>query len=143
MENISIRHLGDLKLMYVQASSFPDGIQDAWDKLEKTLDTMKGRKFYGTSHYENGKMIYRACVIPVDDAEVLKLGLKTFTVPPGEYAAAKLMNWSSQIQKIREIFTELNNNYSANPDLPNIEFYKSSKELILMLPILDTPQTKS
>lgn len=139
MNEISIRQLDSLKLMYVQAATFPDGIQDAWDKLEKTLATMKGRKFYGTSHYENGKMIYRACVIPVDDAEALKLGLKTFSIPPGKYAAAKLMDWSSQIPKIKEIFTELNNNYTANPDLPNIEFYKSSEEVILMLPILDTP----
>jgi hypothetical protein len=136
MTQVSITKRDDLKLMYVQASSFPDGIKEAWDKLESPLASLRGRKFYGVTRLVDGVMEYRACVIPLDDSEPLRLGFATFTVPSGYYATKKLVNWASQTHLIKIIFEELRSQHSLDPNRPHIEFYRSQKEVVLMAPII-------
>lgn len=136
MTQISITKIDDLKLMYVQAPSFPDGIKEAWDKLESPLASLKGRKFYGTARLVDGVMEYRACVIPLDDSEPLRLGFATFTVTSGYYATKKLINWTSQTHLIKTIFEELDSQHALDPNRPHIEFYRSQKEVVLMAPII-------
>lgn len=136
MEDISIKKLGELKLMYVEAESFPDGIKDSWDKLGKLLGTMEGREFYGISKCLGTTIMYRACVIPIDDDEPKRLGLESMIIPSSNYATKKLMNWSSQIPMFGTIFNELYSKHSANNDLYAIEYYKSPDEVILMVPLL-------
>jgi len=136
MEDISIKKLDELKLMYIEAETFPDGIKDSWDKLEKALDTIKERKFYGISKCIGKNIIYRACVIPIDDNEPKRLGLETLTIPSNSYATKKLMNWSSQIPMFGTIFDELFSKHNTNKDLYALEYYKSADEAILMVPLL-------
>ena len=136
MEDISIIKLDELKLMYVEAETFPEGIKDSWDKLEKALGTTKGRKFYGISKCIGSKIIYRACVIPIDDNEPDQLGLETLTIPSSRYASKKLLNWSSQIQMFGTIFDELFSKHSTNGELYALEDYKSPDEVILMVPLI-------
>lgn len=137
MSDIYLKKLDELKLIYLKAESFPEGITAVWDKLDKTLPSLKGRKFYGAAKMIGGKMEYRACVVPLDENEHKALGMDAFTIPPGTYAAKKLPDWQSHIPEIRNIFAELNSKFEANTELYNLEFYKSSSELIVMLPILD------
>lgn len=142
MGEIYLKKLEYLTLMYIKAESFPDGITAAWDKLDKALPSMKGRKFYGAAKMIDGKMEYRASVVPLNENEHKSLGMEIFTIPAGNYAAKKLHNWQSNIPQIREIFTELNEKYKANPALYNLEYYESEKELIIMLPIVDSEVKK-
>jgi len=122
--------------MYVQALSFPDGIQDAWDKLERPLLTLNRRKFYGISRIIDGTIEYRTYVIPLDDFEPLRLGFNTFTIPSGWYATKKLIDWPKYKHTIKIIFEELSCKYSLDNTRPHIEFYRSQKEVVLMIPII-------
>jgi len=142
MSEIYLKKLDELTLMYFKAESFPKGITGVWDKLDKTIPSMKGRKFYGAARMIDGKMEYRACVVPLNTNEPKELGMDTFTIPSSNYAAKKLHDWQSHIPEIREIFTELNHKYNANPVLYNLEYYENDKELIIMLPILDSEVEK-
>jgi len=136
MSQISIKKLDELNLMFVQASSFPDGIKEAWNRLEGPLATLKGKKFYGTSRFIDGAMEYRACVIPSDASEPSRLGFDTFTIPSGYYATKKLMDWPTKTHLIKTIFEELGSKYSVDYNRPHIEFYRSQKEVVLMVPII-------
>jgi len=136
MSQISLKKLDELKFMYVQALSFPDGIQDAWDKLERPLSTLNRRKFYGISHIIDGAIEYRACVIPLDDSEPLRLGFDIFTIPSGWYATKKLIDWPKHKHMMKIIFEELSNKYPLDNTRPYIEFYRSQKEVVLMIPII-------
>ena len=138
MSEIYLKKLNELTLMYFKAESFPEGITAVWDKLDKALPSMNGRKFYGAAKMIDGKMEYRACVVPLKSNEPEGLGMDTFTIPSANYAAKKLHDWQSHIPEIREIFTELNIKHKANPALYNLEYYENDKELIIMLPILDS-----
>lgn len=135
MNDIYYKKLEDLKLMYVEALTFPNGITEAWNKLEQILKSLKGRKFYGSSQCINVKMEYRACVIPLDDDEPKILGLETFIISASNYAVKKLKNWAKQLQLIPEIFDELSSKHTVKKGSPFLEYYKSEKDVLLMVPI--------
>jgi predicted transcriptional regulator YdeE len=137
MGEIYLKKLDTLKLIYLKADSFPGGITAVWDKLDITLPSLKGRKFYGTAKMTGGQMEYRACVVPLDENEHNRLGMEEFTIPAGYYTAKKLNDWQNHIPEIRNLFTELNSKFEADTERYNLESYKSSKELIVMLPILE------
>ena len=59
MEEITINE--DIKILYVTAKSFPQGIQEATDKLQKIVPFSANRNYFGVSRPENGgKIVYRA-----------------------------------------------------------------------------------
>jgi predicted transcriptional regulator YdeE len=135
MSQISIVKMDELDLMYIQATSFPEGVEEAWRKLESRLPTIKRRKFFGTSRLVGEKIEYRACVVPSDESEPSRLGLDTFTIPAGNYASKNLVDWTKQTQ-IKTIFEELSSKYTVDSSRPHIEIYRSQKELVLMVPIV-------
>ena len=135
MDDIYIKKLDELKLMYVKAELFPEGIKAAWDKLYSSVNSFKGRKCYGTSQCIGTNIEYRACVVQLDGDEPGKLGLESFTIPASNYAAKKLMDWQSQLPRIPEIFDELSSKHEIRKDVPFLEYYKSDTELILMVPV--------
>ena len=137
MKELYLKRLNEIKLMYFKADSFPDGIQPVWDKMDATIPSMKGRKFYGAAKMIEGKMEYRACVIPLDDNEHKTLGMEVFTIPGGAYAAKKLIDWQDHIPEIRNIFGELGSKFEGDGSRFLLEFYESMKELICMIPILE------
>ncbi len=120
-----------IEVMCIVAIGGLEGIKEAWDKLEAPLPGLKGRRFYGT--YLNGK--YRACVAIRDDDNPAALGLDTWTIPGGTYVRTKMENWSERTSEIGETFEALAAKYPVDPTRPEIEFYKSQKELILFMPI--------
>src|SRR3990172_10342600 len=136
MSQISLIKMDELNLMYVQASSFPEGVQEAWRQLEGRLPAVKERKFFGTSRLVGERIEYRACVVPSDESEPSRLGLDTFTIPAGNYASKNLVDWTEQTHLIKTIFEELSSKYTVDSSRPHIEFYRSQKKLILMVPIV-------
>jgi hypothetical protein len=62
----------------------------------------------------------------------------TWTIPGGSYARGKLPNWSEHPDRIGPSFDRLVDAYREriDPARPSIEWYKSQRELILLLPIV-------
>jgi hypothetical protein len=118
--------------MYVEAVGGLNGAPAAFRDLEGRLDSLRGRRFYGTLHGER----YRVCVIPKDAAEPAALGLATWTIPGGRYARRKLVDWAGQEHRIGEQFDAMAAEHSWDETRPSIEFYRSLRELILYLPVL-------
>jgi hypothetical protein len=125
--------LPDVPVMYVESPTGLAGAADAFDRLEAQLETLKGRKFYGTFQRPAGP--YRACVAlqPSDDA--VALDLPTWTIPGGKYSREKLVNWSNDPPAIGRIFQRMAAEREPDPSRPSIEFYRSHEEVVLFLPI--------
>lgn len=123
------------ELLYVEADSFPDGIQYAWNTLEKKLGSLKGRKFYGASWMEGEKIRYIAGVIPVSSAEKEILRLPIIKIEGGTFITRKIEKWHERIDEIGRIFDMLAGLYPLRKGVPFLEYYRSNKELILMVPI--------
>ena len=124
-----------IKVVFVESANGPKGAGEAFKKLESRLPSLKGRKFYGTLHYPNGS--YRACLALEAEDDPDLLGLETWITPGGKYAREKIENWSEHLGEIPQVFSALSQTYQGrvDPDRPRIEFYKSQKELLLLLPI--------
>ena len=123
--------LDDIKVMFLVSPNGPQGAGEAFDRLEARLPSLKGRKFYGTML--NGE--YRACVaLEAQDAPAA-MGLQTWTIPGGPYARRKLERWQERTTEIGQIFGALAAEYPRDPARPNIEFYRSQKELLLFMAV--------
>ena len=127
-----------IQVMFVESPNGPEGSEEAFNRLEAGLTSLRGRKFYATFHYPDGP--YRACVAIEEGDDPGKLGLEVGVIPGGRYARGKLENWSERPWEIPAAFTRLSDECQGriDPSRPSIEFYKSQKELILLLPILTT-----
>ena len=123
--------LDDIPVMFVVSPTGPQGAGEAFDRLEARLPSLKGRKFYGT--LLNGE--YRACVALEAQDSPAAMGLDTWIIPGGVYARRKLPRWSERLPEIGKIFGELAADYPRDPARPNIEFYRSQKELLLLMAV--------
>lgn len=128
-------HLGtSIKTFYVEAASFPDGIQAATEKLHNMLPATQGRTFYGISRpNRNGVIEYKSAVAESFDGEAEKYGCDTLIIPAGNYITTTMMNWKQNIPQIQTVFNELLETPGLDPEGYCIEWYKSDKELLCMV----------
>lgn len=116
------------------------GPKAAFDALESKLPSLKGRKFFGTFRMLDDGEEYYACVerFPTDNPAAL--GLEAGTIPGGKYVRRRVWNWESVVAagKMKEISEEFARGYALDPDRPSIEFYRSMKELHILLPVAPT-----
>lgn len=124
----------DIRLFGVQAASFPDGVQQAWQDLHKRLPSTKGRNFYGISHgTANGKIVYTACVEEIYDGEGEAYGCKPFTLPQGEYMGEAIPDFMHQIEKIGAVFQALLARDDYDPNGVCVEQYLNETDVVCML----------
>ena len=133
---VTLLNLPDIQLVVCRATEFPAGIKAAWDLLESKLPSLRGRKFYGLTFWEDGQLVYYAGLEPQDEDEIARLGFPTMTLRGGKYARVKLLDWTKHADEIGEIFGELMEQFKKDPAGPTVEFYRSQSELHLMIPVL-------
>jgi predicted transcriptional regulator YdeE len=126
----------DIELVVCRADEFPAGIKESWERLESKLASLKGRKFYGLTFWEDDHLVYYAGLQPADEAEIRDLGFPTMTLKGGKYARVKLTDWNNHTNEIVAIFDQLMKEYKKDPSGPTVEFYRSHTELHLMIPLV-------
>jgi len=127
--------LNDIKVMYVKSKNGVFGSKQAFSILESRLPTLKQRKFYGVLFGEPETGEYRACVKITEQDNPEAMGLDTWIIPGGKYAKRKIKDWWKNIKEIGLTFEEMSKEYEVDFSRPSIEFYRSQKELIALLPI--------
>lgn len=135
MDNYQEVKLEPINVLCVSSHAGVKGSAEVFEKLESKLPTLKGRKFYGVLEGSPKNGIYRACVAqePGDNSKEFE----KWIIPGGKYGRAKIEDWEKHIESIASIFSEIADKYKTDPNRPCIEFYKSQKELILLLPVND------
>ena len=130
-----------LKLIVAKAESFPDGNKEAFDILESHLSTLKDRKFYGLCYPgDDGEMGYYAGLVPhheIEERKFADLGFATREVEGGPCARVKMLDWLSKTDQIGPTFGEMIEKHGIDPSRPMMEFYRSMKELHLLLPVVE------
>lgn len=124
----------DIRVFYVSASSFPDGILAAHQKLYSLIPFSTERKYYGISFPDvSGSIIYKAAAEELNIGEAEEKGLETFVIKKGEYYSILVQNYMKDIPAIGKTFQQL----LAMPDLdPNgacVEWYLSDKDVQCMI----------
>jgi hypothetical protein len=127
----------EVEVLRVRADWSGAGPAGAMHELESKLASLKGRRFYGAFRLLPEGEEYFACVerLPGDDPE--RLGLDVGHLPGGWYARRKVLDWEEVIRagKLGEIFDDMIRLHGSDGTRPSLEFYRSTRELHLLLPI--------
>ncbi len=123
----------DIKVMYVEASSFPDGILATHQTLHKMIPYSTERKYLGISRPENGTIIYKAGAEEITAGEAEKLNLDTLTLPKGNYACISIHDYMKDIPSIGNAFTQLTDLPNIDPQGYCVEWYVNDKDVKCMV----------
>src|SRR6195952_1197042 len=98
METITLPK--DIKVFYVPASSFPDGIMQAHETLHALVPFSTDRKFYGLSRPENGPIQYKAAAEEINKGEAEKFGCNILILKKGKYICLTVHDYLKDVQSI-------------------------------------------
>ena len=113
METVKIDN--DIKVLYVTAASFPDGVMAAHQKLHALIPYSAERRYFGLSRPENGgEIIYKAAAEELHPGEAEELKCDTMIIKKGNYACITINDYMKDIPAIGNAFQQLT-------DLPNID----------------------
>ena len=128
----------DITLLYVQASSFPDGVMPAHDTLHSKIPFSPDRKFLSVSRPEgNGEISYKAGAEMLDAGEPERYGLPTLTLKKGEYLTMTIENFMDDIPAIGKAFEELTNLPGIDPEGYCVEWYFNETDVHCMIRMAD------
>lgn len=131
MKNIILSN--DIKVYYIQAKSFPEGITDAFRALEKSGENFKDRPYFGISSMKGSEIIYRAGIQILNEEEEKKIGQNIFIIPKGEYSTMNIKNFRKNISEIAETFKVLLTTPGADMEFPCIEWYENHEDVLCMV----------
>jgi hypothetical protein len=127
----------EVGVLRVRADMKGKGPKAAFDTLESKLPSLKGRRFYGTYRMLDDGEEYYACVEKLPTEDPAALGLEAGTIPGGRYVRRRVWDWESVVAagKMKEVSEEFARGYDLDSGRPSIEFYRSMKELHILLPL--------
>mgnify|MGYP001334058395 CR=1 FL=1 len=121
----------DIKVFYVTATSFPQGIGEATKKLHGLFPFSKERRIFGLSRPENNEgIIYRAAAEEMFEGEAEKLKCKTLIIPKGKYIAILVNDFMKDIVSIDKAFQQLLKQQNLDPQGYCVEQYATDKEAV-------------
>jgi len=126
--------IDDIPVMYVAGEKgrpIPEQAPEAFRELEAKLPSLKGRKFYGVEF--SGE--YRACVEMRENDDPSSLPHPVWVIPGGKYVRRKIKDWEENIDLIGLVFEALVKENDIDPERPFIEYYRSQRELFIMVPV--------
>lgn len=130
---MEIQHIQqDIRLMYIRASSFPEGIMDAFNQLKNGLPGADERIYYGISYPEHGTIVYKAATEELQAGEAQQYGLEVYTAQAGNYISQLLTHWRQDETMIGETFQQMIKQPGIDPNGACIEKYTGDDVLCLV-----------
>jgi hypothetical protein len=136
-------HQPQLRLITAKSKHFPEGNKMAFDSIETHLKALKGRRFYGLVYESESGIDYYAGLVPdneMEECRFIELGFSIMEIEGGACARVKLGDWTSKTDQIGPIFKAMIDEHGIDPSRPQVEFYRSLRELHLLSPVLSEPQ---
>jgi hypothetical protein len=128
----------DIKVFYVTATSFPDGIQGAYQNLHSLIVSPADRRFFGISYPEApSKIIYKAAAEESYTGEGEQLGCETFVIKKGQYISIYIKDFMKDILKIGQSFQELLADERIDTNGCCVEEYINDKDVRCMVRLKD------
>jgi predicted transcriptional regulator YdeE len=128
----------DIKVMCVTAVSFPEGVMEAYKKLQSLVTDSKERRYFGIScPNKDGGIIYKACAEEKYDGEAEKLGLESFIIKAGDFMSIYIEDHMKDPQSIGNAFQILLKIPNLDPQGYCLEMYKNfdDKDVQCMVPL--------
>lgn len=131
----------DITLMYVTATTFPEGVMAAQRQLHAKISFNAERKYYGISYPDkSGNIIYKAAAEEMYAGEAAEKELETFVVKKGEYASIIVTDYMNEKAAIGEAFQKLLKHPQLDPQGFCLEWYLSRTDVQCMVPLKNINQ---
>ncbi|HTH82196.1 MAG TPA: hypothetical protein VL490_04650 [Mucilaginibacter sp.] len=124
-----IKFNNDIKVFYITAQSFPEGVLAAHQTLHKLIPFSPDRKYFGVSRPENGQIVYRATTEETYPGEAEKLNLDTLILKKGNYISQVIKDYQKDIPSISRTFDELLKHPDIDPEGYCVEWYISMTDV--------------
>lgn len=112
----------DILTYSLAATSFPEGIMEAHQKLHAIVPFSTERRYFGISRPENGEIKYwSAAEILQEDGNIKSL--ENFIIRKGNYINREIKNFRNKIPEIAHVFQELLQHPNIDPDSYCLEWY--------------------
>jgi len=131
-----------LHLVAVAAEGGPAGGPAAFHRLEQALVTLKGRRFYGVATPLKEGVAYHAAAEAADAHEASRLNLEPLKVQAGEWLQHKMFDWKGVAHTIGDTIDRIASTHTIDHGRPTLEFYRSERELRLLIPVITNHQKR-
>jgi len=133
----------EFEVARVKAVGGPSGAAVAFNRLEKRMRSLRGRKMYGLLYPGNPDR-YFAC-LRLDSEVSDDLGFERASVPGGLHGRSLVRDWSAKIPELPQLFDSLHaalvgSGYLIDRSRPSIEYYRRMDALTIMVPVLAVDQ---
>ena len=135
MKRIKIEN--DIKVFYIQAKSFPDGVMEAFQKMHSLIEFPPQRRNFGISRPENGEIVYKVASEELIKGDLEKNNLKEFIIPHGEYIGIEIKNFRNDLSSIKKAFDKLIDSPDIDKNGYCIEEYKGTDDVFCMVRLKD------
>ena len=123
----------DIKVFYITANSFPDGITETHKKLHELVPFSADRQYFGISRPEKGAIAYKAAAEEINQGEAEKLSCDNLVIKKGKYICFTINDYMKDIQSIDRSFKKLLSHPNLDPDGYCIEWYLNDKDVKCMI----------
>lgn len=128
----------DIKVFYVTATSFPQGIGEATQKLHSLFPFSKERRIFGLSRPENNAaIVYRAAAEEMYEGEAAELHCNTLVISKGKYISILVNDFRKDIMSIDRAFQQLLKQPGLDPQGYCVELYANENEAVTCMIRLD------
>ena len=126
----------DIKVICVTATSFPDGVKDAHEKLHALIPFTSQRRYFGISWGGENELIHYQAAAEVLNPEEAKLsGTEPFIIRKGKYKLILIQDYMKNTQLIGQAFNELLSLPDLDPNGYCLEWYLSNTDVRCMVPV--------
>jgi hypothetical protein len=121
MNTISIEK--DIQLFGLKLPSFPNGIQEIFERLANMLTDGYKRDYFGISYLEDGKVTYFAMAAEKFEGEAQQDNFEKYLLPAGLYLMEEIQEWRSNTASINGVFIEMLKSQKQEQGQPCVEWY--------------------
>ncbi len=127
----------DIKVFYVSALSFPEGIAAAHQTLHGIIPFSEQRGYFGISRLEQGKIVYKAAAAELYPGDLQDKGLESMLLRKGRYVSETIKNYMDKLPAIKQTFDALLQEPGLDPEGYCVEWYLNDKDLKCMVRLND------
>jgi hypothetical protein len=124
----------DIPVFYITATSFPEGILEAHEKLHALVPFSGNRRYFGLSRPEHeGEIVYKAAAEELVRGEAKKLNLETMVIRRGTYKCITINNYVIDPPSIEKAFGRILQQPGLDPNGYCVEWYLNEKDVRCMV----------
>ncbi|OYU94635.1 MAG: transcriptional regulator [Bacteroidetes bacterium B1(2017)] len=131
MELIQIEN--PIEVFYIEASSFPEGVLEAHQKMHALIPFNAERKSFGISRPEQGKIVYKVAAQELVEGELSQYNLPSFSIAAGTYYGLKIADFRKDISSIQQAFDHILSHAPIHPQGYCIEWYQGMNDVMCMV----------